>query len=230
LDNSFIENDHPFKSDYSLFSNNISFLIELRAKPQILEIIEEKHLAEISENISIENKRNDLIIWNAMYTREIIKNGILTKYLHPIYNKFYELIPHSNTLEILQQLEIKMVDTYINLLINDIEVTDTFVINRMLKHLHLNIESEISLKKLASELNLSPGYISSCFKKHMGITIMKYAKKIRIDRGTVLLLTTNTSILEIGLTLGFHDQSHFYKVFKSFTGLSPSEYRNKNFG
>ena len=59
---------------------------------------------------------------------------------------------------------------------------------------------------------------------------MKYAKKIRIDRAKVLLVTTNNSILEIALTLGFHDQSHFHKVFKSFTGLSPSEYRNKNFG
>ena len=230
MDNPLIESYHPFKSDSNLFSNDISFLIELRAKPQIIEIIKEKHLEEISESISIQDKKNNLIIWNAMYTREIVANGILTKYLHPVYNKFYTLIQSLNTLKELQELEIKMIDTYINLLINDIEVKDNFVINRILKHLHLNIESQISLKKLASEVNLSEGYISDCFKKHMGITIMKYAKKIRIDRGKVLLVTTNSSILEIALTLGFHDQSHFHKVFKSFTGLSPSEYRNENFG
>ena len=86
------------------------------------------------------------------------------------------------------------------------------------------------MKKLATDLNLSEGYISECFKKHMGITIMKYAKKIRIDRAKVLLVTTTTSILEISLILGFHDQSHFHKVFKAFTGVSPSEYRNNNFG
>lgn len=230
MDNLFIENDHPFKSDSNLFNNDISFLIELRAKPQILEIIEKKHLEEISEEISIDDKKNDLLIWNAMYTREIVGNGILTKYLHPIYNKFYTLIPSLNTLKELQALEIKMIDTYINMLINDVEVKDNFVLNRILKHLHLNIESEISLKKLAREVNLSEGYISACFKKEMGMTIMKYAKKIRIDRAKVLLVTTNNSILEIALTLGFHDQSHFHKVFKSFTGVSPSEYRNTNFG
>ena len=87
-----------------------------------------------------------------------------------------------------------------------------------------------NLKKLASEVNLSEGYISAAFKKEMGMSIMKYAKKIRIDRAKVLLVTTNTSILEISITLGFHDQSHFHKVFKSFTGVSPSEYRNTNFG
>lgn len=221
--------DNSFISDMNIFNNDISFLIELRAKPQILEIIKKKHLDEIEDEISIEDKKNDLIIWNAMYTREIVENGILTKYLHPVYNKFYTLIPTLNNIKALQELELKMIDTYINLLINDVEVKDNFVINRILKHLHLNIESQISLKKLASEVNLSEGYISDCFKKHMGITIMKYAKKIRIDRAKVLLLTTNNSILEIGLTLGFHDQSHFHKVFKSFTGVSPSEYRNNNF-
>lgn len=217
-------------SDMNIFNNDISFLIQLRAKPQILEIVKKKHSDEIEDEISIEDKKNDLIIWNAMYTREIVENGILTKYLHPVYNKFYTLIPTLNNIKALQELELKMIDTYINLLINDVEVKDNFVINRILKHLHLNIESQISLKKLANEVNLSEGYISDCFKKHMGITIMKYAKKIRIDRAKVLLLTTNNSILEIGLTLGFHDQSHFHKVFKSFTGVSPSEYRNNNFG
>ncbi|MVX62755.1 helix-turn-helix domain-containing protein [Clostridium chromiireducens] len=222
--------DNSFKSDMSIFNNDISFLIELRAKPQILEIVTQKHLAEISDEIPIQDKKNDLIIWNAMYTRQIVENGILTRYLHPVYNKFYDLIPTLNTLQSLQDLEIQMIDTYINLLINDVEVKDNFVINRILKHLHLNIESQISLKQLSSDLNLSEGYISDCFKKHMGITIMKYAKKIRIDRAKVLLVTTTTSILEIGLTLGFHDQSHFHKVFKHFTGVSPSEYRNSNFG
>lgn len=77
----------------SIFNNDISFLIKLRAKPQILEIVKKKHLDEISDEISIQDKKNDLLIWNAMYTREIVENGILTRYLHPIYNKFYTLIP-----------------------------------------------------------------------------------------------------------------------------------------
>lgn len=222
--------DYFFKSDSNLFNNDITFLIQLRAKPQIIYIIKQKHISETSDEVSIEDKKNDLLIWNAIYTREIVKNGVLTKYLHPVYNKFYDTIPTLNSITKLQELELEMVDTYLNMLIKDVEVKDNFVINKILKHLHLNIESKISLAKLSQDLNLSQGYISDCFKKHMGISIMKYAKKIRIDRAKVLLLTTDSSILEIGLTLGFHDQSHFYKVFKQFTGVSPSEYRNKNFG
>lgn len=218
-----------FISDVNIFSNEISELIKLRDRPKIIKIIQDKQFYESSNELSIENKRNDLIIWNAIYTKEIIKNGISTQYLHPIYNNFYNKISTLDTLRELQNLEIKMINTYINLLIYDVEVTSNFVINKILKHLHLNIESEISLEKLAESLNLSPSYISSCFKKHMGISIMRYAKKIRIDRAKVLLTTTDISILDLSVSLGFYDQSHFSKTFKNFTGVSPSKYRNDNF-
>lgn len=223
------DNFNHFISDVNIFSNQISELIKLRDKPKILKIIKDKQLFEYTNEISIENKRNDLIIWNAIYSKEIIKNGVATKYLHPIYNKFYNKISALNNLKDLQNLELDMVNTYVNLLIYDVEVTNNFVINKILKHLHLNIESEISLEKLAEDLNLSASYISSCFKKQMGISIMKYAKKIRIDRAKVLLTTTDISILDLSVSLGFYDQSHFSKTFKKFTGVSPSKYRNENF-
>lgn len=223
------DNFNHFISDVNIFSNQISELIKLRDKPKILKIIKDKQLFEYTNELSIENKRNDLIIWNAIYSKEIIKNGVATKYLHPIYNKFYNKISALNNLKDLQNLELDMVNTYVNLLIYDIEVTNNFVINKILKYLHLNIESEISLEKLAEKLNLSASYISSCFKKQMGISIMKYAKKIRIDRAKVLLTTTDISILDLSVSLGFYDQSHFSKTFKKFTGVSPSKYRNENF-
>lgn len=222
--------EDTFLSDLNIFSNKISFLIELHDKPEILHIVKTKQKNELIDEISTNEKKVDLFIWNAIFSKEVIKNGIATKYLHPTYNKFYKQITSLNSVKKLQEIELEMVDTYLNLLINDTEVTNSFVINRILKHLHLNIESKISLKKLASELNLSEGYISDCFKKHMGITIMNYAKKIRIERAEVLLKTTNDSVLDISLRLGFHDQSHFYRVFKQFTGVSPSKYRNENFG
>ncbi len=223
------DNFNHFISDINIFSNQISELIKLRDKPKILKIIKDKQLFEYTNEISIENKKNDLIIWNAIYSKEIIKNGVATKYLHPIYNKFYNKISALNNLKDLQNLELDMVNTYVNLLIYDIEVTNNFVINKILKYLHLNIESEISLENLAEKLNLSASYISSCFKKQMGISIMKYAKKIRIDRAKVLLTTTDISILDLSVSLGFYDQSHFSKTFKKFTGVSPSKYRNENF-
>ena len=44
-----------FKSDVHIFSNDILFLIDLKAKPQILEIAMDKHKRELADQLSIEN-------------------------------------------------------------------------------------------------------------------------------------------------------------------------------
>lgn len=66
-----------------------------------------------------------------IYKRSRSQWNRLKKYLHPIYNKFYTLIPSLITLKDLQALELKeMADTYVNLIINDLEVKENFVLNK----------------------------------------------------------------------------------------------------
>ncbi|MCM0649503.1 AraC family transcriptional regulator [Clostridium swellfunianum] len=216
-----------FESDSYLFNNDIFFLVEARLKEDILQLTREKHVREIEDDLSVVDKRNDLLIWNAIYIREIIKSGISKKYLHPSYNKFYKSAQVSNDLKELQSLELKMIEAHLDILINDVQITDNYIINRILNYLHINIESHVSLEKLSKDLSISMGYASDIFKKHMGISVMLYSKRLKIERAKTLLLNTDKSILDIGILLGFYDQSHFSRTFKSIAGVSPTEYRNK---
>ena len=122
-----------------------------------------------------------------------------------------------------------MVTAYFNILMNDIEVTDNFMINKMLQYIHINIENHLSLERLARDLHISMGYASDCFKNNMGVPIMRYVQKIKIDRAINLLMSTDKSILYIGILLGFYDQSHFSRAFKAMVGVSPTVYRNSNY-
>jgi AraC-like DNA-binding protein len=218
-----------FESDIYIFNNDISFLIESRNIPKVLSTLKEKHIQEKENGQSTHNKKNDLIIWNAIYTKEIIRNGVARSALHPLYNKFYEKIQVITKLSELQALEVTMATAYFNILINDIEVTDNFMINKMLQYIHVNIENHLSLDRLARDLNISVGYASDCFKKNMGVPVMRYVQKVKIDRAKNLLLSTDKSILYIGILLGFYDQSHFSRAFKAIVGVSPTVYRNSNY-
>ncbi|MBC8062220.1 MAG: helix-turn-helix transcriptional regulator [Clostridiaceae bacterium] len=218
-----------FESDISIFSNEISLLMESKDKVTALALVKEKHIKEKLIALNTIDKRNDLIIWNAIYAKEIIKNGTSKASLHPIYNKFYDILQGSKGLEELQTIEINILSTYFNILINEIEVTGNFVINKILQYLHLKIEDYIILQNLAKDLNISVGYASYCFKKNMGMTIMKYAQKIKIERAKTLLKSADYSILHISAQLGFYDQSHFTKTFKQLVGISPSNFRNTNY-
>ena len=89
---------------------------------------------------------------------------------------------------------------------------------------HLN--ERFSLEELAAELNLSPTYLSHRFSAEVGIGIRKYTQKKRIEAAKNMLRFSDVSIERIASYLCFPSQSHFGKVFKEFTGMTPQAFRN----
>jgi AraC-like DNA-binding protein len=215
-----------YDSDSYFFSNEITFLLEQKDKQAILNIIKQKHCDENKEFIPTTTKKNDLMIWNVIFAREIIKQGTSKQFIHTLYNKFYRTIQSTNTLELLQKLELNIATSYLDILINFVEVTDNFIINKVIGFLYIRLEDHLSLKEISDELKVSVGHISRCFKKNMGVSIMTYFKHIKIDRAKTLLKSTDKTILEISAQLSFCDQGNFTKAFKEIVGITPTEYRN----
>jgi AraC-like DNA-binding protein len=85
-----------------------------------------------------------------------------------------------------------------------------------------------SVKYLASQLNFSSSYLSDLLKKETGKTAQEHIHLFVIEKAKNQLLSSNNSISQIGYSLGFEYPQHFSNLFKSKTGLSPSEYRNLN--
>ncbi len=81
---------------------------------------------------------------------------------------------------------------------------------------------------MASELNLSPNYLSDLLKKETGKTAKEHIYLYIIDQAKTSLLNSQASISEIAYELGFEYPQHFSNMFKSKTGFSPREYRNLN--
>lgn len=217
-----------YNSDSYFFTNDITFLMAQKDKNAIISLIEKKHIEENNEDFFLlSTKRNDLLMWNVIFVREVIKVGATKQFIHTLYNKYYSSIQTLSTLEAMQKLELNMANTYLDILINSVEITDNFIINKVIGYLYIHLENHLTLEEIAEELNVSVGYMCNCFKKNMGISIMKYYKNIKINRAKTLLKNTNKSILEISTVLSFCDQSNFTKVFKNVVGLSPKDYRNK---
>jgi len=84
------------------------------------------------------------------------------------------------------------------------------------------------VKYFASKLNLSPNYLSDLLNKYTGKTTQEHIHLKLIDEAKSLLWSTDQSISEIAYLLGFEHPSHFTKIFKSKTGVSPKEFRNVN--
>lgn len=219
---------NPLQSDPTFFDDKFFFLFRNKYKPEILDYLREKHYFETENKITLKQKKDNTIIWNGILIREISLLGYTITHLEKKYNAIYEKTSKANTLDNLRDIEIEMVSKYIDIIIEQQESTDHLIVNRILHYLHMHIEDKFSLEKLTYDLNISQSHASKIFKDHMNNTIVKYSKHLKIERAKNLL-KEDLSITEIGECLGFYDQAHFSRTFKSFVGVSPQKYKIDNF-
>jgi AraC family transcriptional regulator, transcriptional activator of pobA len=83
------------------------------------------------------------------------------------------------------------------------------------------------VKDYASILNVTPGYLNEVIKTSIGQSAKEYIQNRLVLEARRLSLFTSQSFKEIGFELGFNDPSHFSKFFKSSTGRSLQEFKNR---
>lgn len=93
---------------------------------------------------------------------------------------------------------------------------------------YFNKDSDLSLptvEKLASELHVSPSYLSDMLRSLTGQSTQQHIHDKLIEKAKEILTTTNLKVSEIAYQLGFEYPQSFSKLFKSKTNLTPIEYR-----
>lgn len=88
-----------------------------------------------------------------------------------------------------------------------------------------DLRYEPSLTELASLTGLSPGHVAWKFRKTTGVSLHAYCNLRRIQAAFTLLKTCRPSLCQLSDELGFSSQSHFTRLFRTVTGMTPAAYR-----
>ena len=91
--------------------------------------------------------------------------------------------------------------------------------------LEQNAVAKPSLEELARRVALSPTHLSHVFSQRMGMGIVAYRNRIRIEEACRLLAHTDWSITEVAARLGYDEIAFFSRMFHQLTGQSPRQYR-----
>ncbi len=108
------------------------------------------------------------------------------------------------------------------------EVLPENIIEKAVEYINKHYAENLTLSDIASFSALSSGYFSSIFKQYTGKKFVDYLAEIRIKNAEELLLNSNIKITAIANLVGYKDAQYFHRVFKLYTGTTPSKYREIN--
>lgn len=93
--------------------------------------------------------------------------------------------------------------------------------------IHQNFQDPTTINQLAKSAHMSPAYLSRYFSKTVGMTLMEYIQRFRIDKAKDMLIHSGEPITQVAFLVGFDSLNYFDRIFKRYTHLSPSEFRHQ---
>lgn len=162
---------------------------------------EEQSVTDIIDNIRSETENN-----MDVFTQDLLISNIdlLLKYCDRFYNRQFLTRKKVNH-DLLTQLE-NILDDYF-------------------KSERLTIDGIPTVQFIASEMSISPNYLSDMLRVHTGQTTQQHIQNRLIEKAKELLSTTRMSVSEIAYHLGFEHPQSFHRLFKNRTAISPLEFR-----
>ncbi len=94
-------------------------------------------------------------------------------------------------------------------------------------YIERNLSAELSIDVLADYLGISGSYFSLLFKQHIGETFVEYVTKQRMEMARSLLALSDKSVTQVGQMVGYAERRYFTRVFSKYSGMLPSEYRER---
>lgn len=92
-------------------------------------------------------------------------------------------------------------------------------------YVHNHYREPITLSNVAERFGVHHTRLSTEFVKHVGMNFIPFVHEVRIRHACSLLTSTDISIYNIGLEVGFNSIKTFSRVFRQLKGVAPREYR-----
>ncbi len=207
-------------------TGNVAMIIDVT-----MDNLQGGHGIAVSDNLR--NSKNMAIVGVAIVTRAAIKAGIHYELAYNLSDNYIKQIEFSNNDIELSDVYLKCTVTFTKLVeshLRDRKHSDSesdFYAYKAKTYISKHLSDPITVKEIADNLGITPNYLSAVFRKTENIPLTEYIAEEKINQAKRMLAYSGMSSAEIAFHLGFSSQSHFCKVFKQKTGITPRKYYEK---
>lgn len=104
-----------------------------------------------------------------------------------------------------------------------------FYLRQAIDYVNANYQNDITIEEIAAASGLNRNYFGRLFKETMGETPQQFLLHYRMAKAAELLRSSQMTIKDIGVSVGYENQLHFSRAFKGVFGTAPMQYRQNHF-
>ena len=176
---------------------------------------------------------NDSLIssFNSIFRQNRIENPVI----QIDYNEISQYVEKIHELQISStKYRLQIIEAYLLLLLSivlpqltlipDNHSSNANIPQNVLIYCNEHFKEDISIEKIASDLNISKSYVSQVFNNTLKISFSECINQLRINESILLISGGEKNFSKIAFESGFNSIRSFNRNFTKFTGTSPSEY------
>ena len=185
-------------------------------------------LGDLGNGNSLRNYKNLTIVFTALCTRAAIRGGLAPEIAYGLSDLYIRRIVGSADPGQIYEVNAAMQEDFIRRVHQcraHPEVSPQ--VQKCCYYIQSHLNQRLSIGTLASQVGYSENYLSKKFKSEMGINIVEYINRQKIEYAKKLLTTDELAISDIADEIGYSSQSYFAEQFRRFTGMSPGQFRSQ---
>lgn len=210
--------------------------IENGSPSQLKEVIGENVQGKLGTTAidPVRNGKNMAIYIITAAGRAAVRGGLSAEYVFSLTDSYTQQIEELKDMVILQSIVENAEMNYARMVEQLKKDTlsaglqeESPVIRRCKDYVFQHLHSKLTVQEIAEELCMNSNYLSTLFRRQEGISLYKYILIQKAELAKNLLTYSEYSYIEIANYLGFTSQSHLGAKFKSITGCTLKQYRDR---
>lgn len=139
--------------------------------------------------------------------------------------RFQNIYQFANLEELMEELAVWLIGFHEKIHTEFDDYRNKSRMKQAIAYIEENFDKDLNMAVISNYVSMNYSLFSYVFKQYTGKNFVNYLKELRVNEAKRLLEETDMRVIEISQKVGYENEKHFMKLFKSQCGVSPTEYR-----